>query len=108
MEEQISKWFNSTSHDMGKEEFNQLMEIISSSSDPAGYVAAHKDLGDIVEHCAGTLPDRWIIGIGIENGAAWVEIFDQDGDKVEPPDSVDRTLSEQVFDALQLAIDRTT
>jgi len=65
-------------------------------------------LGEIVEQCAGTLPDRWVLGIGVENGAAWVELFDQDGDKRETPDAADRTLPEQVADALDLAISSTT
>ncbi|MES9841198.1 MAG: hypothetical protein ABW134_11650 [Candidatus Thiodiazotropha endolucinida] len=37
MREQIRHWFNNTPHDMGKEEFEQLMAIIESPSDPSGY-----------------------------------------------------------------------
>jgi hypothetical protein len=52
--------------------------------------------------CAHT-PEGWVIRLGIEHGAAWVEAENQDGNPVELPDSADKALTEQLNDALCVA-----
>lgn len=65
-------------------------------------------IGDQVQEVAnrvcGHVPEGWVIDLAMENGAAWVEAFDPDGHLVELPDSADKSLIEQLNEALCVAI----
>ena len=50
------------------------------------------------------LPDDWTVMIVMERSTAFVECYDDDGGIVILPDSADKTLQEELHDALQVAI----
>ena len=49
------------------------------------------------------LPKGFIVKIGMENGSAWVELYDPEGNELELPDSTDKNLGLQLADALSTA-----
>jgi len=49
------------------------------------------------------LPDGWELRLCMENGSVWVSLIDEDGDEMELPDSADKSLEQQVNDALCVA-----
>ena len=49
------------------------------------------------------LPKGWELRLCMESGAAWVSLIDEDGDEIELPDSADKSLAQQVNDALCVA-----
>ena len=49
------------------------------------------------------LPVGHMMNLGMENGAAWVELFDEDGNSIELPDSADTNLIEQIDAAIAAA-----
>lgn len=56
-------------------------------------------LDALAERVSAALPDLHEVNICIEPGAAWVTLH-RDGDPIRLPDSADRTLTEQVQDAI--------
>ncbi len=57
-------------------------------------------LRDVANKVSKDIPEGWIISLQIEKGAAWVECCDPDGRRVPLPDSTDKSLREQLYDAL--------
>jgi hypothetical protein len=49
------------------------------------------------------LPEGWQLNLCMERGAAWVQLSNQDGDDVSLPDAADKSLEQQVNDALCVA-----
>jgi hypothetical protein len=45
------------------------------------------------------LPEGYIVKLGMENGAAWVEAYFHD-DEIDLPDSTDKNLQQELIDAL--------
>ncbi len=50
------------------------------------------------------IPTGYEIRLCMENGAAWVTLHNSDGDLIELPDAADKTLAEQLNDAVHAAI----
>lgn len=46
------------------------------------------------------LPDGWELRLCMEKGAAWVTLHNPEGDGIELPDAGDKSLEQQVNDAL--------
>lgn len=58
-------------------------------------------LWNTVQKLAKDLPEGFIVRIGIENGSAWVELYDTEQcSDINLPDSTDRNLQQQLIDAL--------
>ena len=60
-------------------------------------------LWNTVNQLAEKLPEGYVVKLGIENGSAWVELFDE-LNEIDLPDSTDRNLQEQLTDALTTAL----
>jgi len=56
----------------------------------------------LIERLAKELPEGFVVRLGVENGSAWVELYDNDTE-VTLPDSTDRSISQQLTDALWMA-----
>lgn len=65
--------------------------------------AEGETLQEAANKVCGSAPEGWVISLGMENGSAWVEATTPDGDQVDLPDSADRSLAEQLDDALCVA-----
>lgn len=66
------------------------------------------ELDEAVELAAKDLPDGYIINLGMENGAAWVELIRPDSKEfgfADDIDGADRTLAEQIKYAVDIAIE---
>jgi len=66
------------------------------------------ELNEAVELAAKDLPDGYIINLGMENGAAWVELIRPDSKEfgfADNVDGADRTLAEQIKYAVDIAIE---
>ena len=46
------------------------------------------------------LPEGWQLDLCMERGAAWVQLSNPDGDGVSLPDAADKSLEEQINDAI--------
>lgn len=57
-------------------------------------------LFNTVNQLANKLPEGYITKLCIEQGSAWVELYDDFGNEVMLPDSTDKNLQEQLTDAL--------
>lgn len=57
----------------------------------------------VVNEVCGELPLGWELRLGMERGAAWVELVNPEGDTVDLPDSADLSIEEQVREALGVA-----
>lgn len=57
-------------------------------------------LWDTVNKVCKDLPTGYIIKLGMENGSAWIECYDYDGNEIELPDSTDKSLQAELNDAL--------
>lgn len=57
-------------------------------------------IDEAIRRVAGTLEDGWEIHLCVEHGAAWVVLYDENGDAVNFDSSPDRDLAEQIDDAL--------
>ena len=69
------------------------------------------DLDEGVELAAEDLPDGYIINLGMENGAAWVELIRPDSKEfgfADDIDGADRTLADQIKCAVDIAIEMET
>jgi hypothetical protein len=62
-------------------------------------------LMDTINNVCHELPGSHYLYIGMEYGSAWVECFNNKGDQVELPDSTDKTLEEELQDALKTVLD---
>ena len=58
-------------------------------------------INKVCKHLAG----GWIVALNMEHDAAWVELIDPTGRCHKLPDSTDKTLLEQLNDALCVAND---
>lgn len=58
-----------------------------------------------IEAACKYLPEGYEVGLCMENGAAWIELHDPEGNKLEIADSADKNLDEQVIDAVTAAVD---
>lgn len=67
------------------------------------YVSEDKGcpLYDLINEACGKLPEGWYLNIVMENGCASLEAIDPLGEWVQLPDSTDRTLAQQVKDAIE-------
>lgn len=61
------------------------------------------NIEDAIRHAAAELPDSYIINISVEKGSAWVDFTDPCGDYVGGIDGLDKTLAEQVIQAVSIA-----
>jgi hypothetical protein len=61
-------------------------------------------IDEAVNIAAGHLPEGWIVAIEVERGAGWVALHDGDGEAVDFDTSPDKTLGEQLHDAVNHAI----
>jgi hypothetical protein len=71
-------------------------------------VAPHTDDGQMfvlamANRVCQHLPDGWELRLCMDHGAAWVELSDMNGDEWVLPDAADKTLEQQVNDALCVA-----
>ncbi len=57
---------------------------------------------ETINKICGHLPEGYIISLNLENGSAWVELLDSNGNYVLP-DTTDKTIIEQLNDALCVA-----
>ena len=63
------------------------------------------DLLDIANMVCRDLPEGYVANLGMEKGAAWVELLDvPDHVSIPLPDSTDKTLEEQLKDAVAVAV----
>lgn len=62
-------------------------------------------LWNTINQLADKLPKGYITKIGIEQGSAWVELYDDFGNEVKLPDSTDKNLQFQLTDALTEAME---
>lgn len=65
-----------------------------------GPIPAQTVANKVCEH----LPEGYVLNLAMENGAAWVELIDADGNCVALPDAADKSIDEQINDALCVAI----
>ena len=49
------------------------------------------------------IPDGYELRLCMERGAAWVTLHDEEGDLISLPDAADKTLAEQLAEALIVA-----
>jgi len=66
------------------------------------------DLIQAIDNAARDLPDGYSINLGVENGAAWVELVRPESKESglgEDIDGADRTLVEQIKYAVDIAIE---
>ena len=63
-------------------------------------IAAH----DAINYAAENLPRNYTVELVIENGSAWVELCESDGDRIDYPDSPDNTLAESLVAATDHAV----
>lgn len=49
------------------------------------------------------LPEGWELRLCMERGAAWVTLYNPEGDCIETPDAADKSMEQQVTDALRVA-----
>ena len=64
-----------------------------------GQTLVHSMANAVCRH----LPEGYELRLCMENGAAWVDLRNPDGDCVELPDAADKSLEKQVNDALCVA-----
>ena len=64
-----------------------------------GQIPAQIVANRVCEH----LPEGYVLSLAMENGAAWVELVDADGNYVALPDSAEKNIDEQINDALCVA-----
>ena len=50
------------------------------------------------------LPEGWQVDLCLERGAGWIDLYDEDGEKVEFDTSPDKDLAEQLRDAVNHAL----
>ena len=67
---------------------------------PALEVRLASAIQDLSNSVSGHLPDGHVVSLCIENGAAWVELFKAGVGAVPLPDSADKTILDQLNDAL--------
>lgn len=63
-------------------------------------------LDEIIDNACRCLPDGIQVELCMENGSAWVELWRIDeygGDELELPDAADKSLQEQIIDAVATA-----
>jgi len=58
---------------------------------------------DIINKICQQIPAGYVISLNMENGAAWVSLVNTNDDDIELPDSTDKTIIEQLNDALCVA-----
>jgi hypothetical protein len=63
-----------------------------------------KTLQEIANRVCGELPVGWELCLNMENGAGWVKLYNPDGDCPPLPDAADKSLEEQIEDALGVAL----
>jgi hypothetical protein len=61
-------------------------------------------IADAANMAARHLPIGWQVNLSIERGAGWIDLWNEDGDKVEFPTSPDKDLAEQISDAVDHAL----
>ena len=60
-------------------------------------------LQTIANDVCGNIPEEWVISLRMEFGSAWVEASNPDYEAATLPDSADKSLLEQIGDALCVA-----
>jgi len=56
-----------------------------------------------INDCADKLPKGYVVKVCVENGSAWVELYNDQNEEINLPDSTDKNLQFQVLDALVTA-----
>jgi hypothetical protein len=59
---------------------------------------------EMVNQVCRDLPEGYVVSLSMERGAAWVELYEREGRSVGLPDPADKTLSEQLQEALRCAL----
>jgi hypothetical protein len=57
-------------------------------------------INQALQDAAANLPVGWELQVCVEKGAAWIHLYDPDGESVNFDSSPDRTLAEQIQDAI--------
>jgi len=60
-------------------------------------------MDEIANKVCGALPEGWEVTLTMENGAAWVDLFDDEGHIVDLPERDDRSLEWLLNEALIIA-----
>lgn len=86
-----------------------LIDYLEGRITKEDFMDNSRNLIETIDNAARDLPSGYIINLGMENGAAWVELLRPDSTReyglAETIDGVDRTLAEQIKDALDIAIE---
>ncbi len=61
------------------------------------------DIQAVASRVCGQIPEGWEVQLCMERGAAWVTLRDTNGDFHPLPDSADKSIEEQINDALDTA-----
>ena len=61
-------------------------------------------LQDAANVMCGQLPPGYIVHLAMENGAAWVMLFNDEGEEMVLPDAADKSIARQLGDALVVAL----
>lgn len=78
----------------------ELSKRIRAGEDDDGKMLVLAMANRVCQH----LPDGWELRLCMERGAAWVTLHNPDGDCPELPDAADKSLEQQVNDALCVAL----
>ena len=62
-----------------------------------------KSLEEVIEMACQYLPINYIVSLCMENGSAYVELVDINNGEIILPDSADKSLVEQIVDAIGTA-----
>lgn len=68
----------------------------------------NRSLQEVANAACRDLPDGWWIEIYLELGSGFMTLFDSAGNEVEVPGYDQNLLSEQVYDAIEIANGRPT
>lgn len=60
-------------------------------------------LYEAVERACGNLPEGWTIHLCMENGAGWIELYDEEGNRVDDFPTDNERIDYTLIDALEYA-----
>jgi hypothetical protein len=67
---------------------------------------ARSNAGEVaIQHAARDLPDDYLLEVGIERGAGWVDLTDPCGEKVEFNDDTDGSMTQRIRNATAAAVE---
>ncbi len=80
-------------------------DLVYTRPPRAGVPDGDTGLQEVTNKVCQHIPEEMILSLCMENGAAWVELVDRDGDSLSLPESSDKSLSEQIEDALHSGLE---